>query len=179
MNIPLSKQRVLATLLLALLAIAFPTLERDLREVLSLYRSDPISHESLEAKVLVERVVDGDTVVITGGEKVRLIGVDAPESVKPHEKPECFGMESSQYLKELVEGKEVMLQRDVSDRDRYGRLLRYVYLEGTLLNELLVQEGYAREKSYPPDTTQKQQLESAEEEAQRDMKGLWKECPLL
>lgn len=169
---------MLITLLLAVLVIVFPTVERDLRKVLSLSRSDPISDKSPETKVIIERVVDGDTVVIAGGKKVRLIGVDAPESVKPQEKPECFGIESSRYLKELVEGKEVTLQRDVSDRDRYGRLLRYVYKEGSLLNELLIKEGYARAKSYPPDSAQKQQLESAEEEARKAMRGLWKECPI-
>ena len=73
--------------------------------------------------VKVARVIDGDTFEIETGEKVRLIGIDAPESVHPTKEDECYGETSSKVLKELIEGKSVYLEKDVSETDRYGRLL--------------------------------------------------------
>lgn len=132
-----------------------------------------------EAQQVVMRVVDGDTIEMEGGEKVRLIGVDAPESVKPHSAVECFGKEASQWLKMTLEGKTVQLEKDTSERDRYGRLLRYVLLDGELVNELLVRSGYARAVAYPPDTREQDQLEQAETEARAQSIGIWdpKHCP--
>ena len=122
----------------------------------------------LESCVL-ERVVDGDTIVVDldgRSEKVRLIGIDAPESVHPDEERNVTeGEESSAYLKSLVSpGQTLYLQRDVSDTDRYGRLLRYVWLEAPgnpddagevtekMLNAIIVESGHAQAKDYAPDT---------------------------
>ncbi len=124
-----------------------------------------------EEPILVTRVIDGDTFEIEGGEKVRLIGIDTPETVKPHAAVECFGRESSEYLKQLIEGKRVRLERDQTDRDRYGRLLRYAYLDDQFVNESLVREGYAAAVSYRPDTQKQALLDSAENEAMSEKRG--------
>ena len=122
----------------------------------------------------VKRVVDGDTIELESGEKVRYIGVNAPESVKPNSPMECFGHEASTYNKTLVEGKRVRLEKDVSERDKYGRLLRFVYLEdGTLVNDQLVREGYAFVSTFPPDVGKADQFKQAQAEARAAHRGLW------
>ena len=96
--------------------------------------------------VIVTDVTDGDTFKIQNGQKVRLIGINAPE------KNEKYYQESTKYLESLVLNKEVTMEKDVSDTDRFGRLLRYVYLEdGTFVNLEMVKFGYAKAKSYKPD----------------------------
>lgn len=117
----------------------------------------------------LERVVDGDTIVVSldgRSEKVRLIGIDAPESVHPDASRNTGqGDEASAYLKSLVSpGQTLYLQKDVSDTDRYGRLLRYVWLEvpaasddtgevsEKMLNAIIVSSGHAQAKDYAPDT---------------------------
>ncbi|UCC61027.1 MAG: thermonuclease family protein [Dehalococcoidia bacterium] len=124
----------------------------------------------IEDQVRVVRVVDGDTIEIEGGERVRYIGIDTPE-VYPSE--EYYGIEAWEKNRELVGGCLATLERDVSDRDRYGRLLRYVYVDGIFINAELVRLGYARAKSYPPDTRHQELLEQLEEEAKEAHRGLW------
>lgn len=126
------------------------------------------------AKVI--KVVDGDTIEIEGGKKVRYIGIDTPETVDPRKPVQCFGKEASNKNKELIEGKEVKLEKDVSETDKYGRLLRYVYLGDTLINELLVKEGYAHASSYPPDIKYQDRFTRAEREARENNRGLWEAC---
>ena len=99
----------------------------------------------------VARVVDGDTIEIEGGQTVRYIGIDTPETVHPQKTVECFGREASNRNKELVEGKFVQLEKNVSETDKYGRVLRYVYADGVFVNEPLVKEGFAHASSYSPD----------------------------
>ena len=125
--------------------------------------------------VLIERVVDGDTFVLEGGQRVRLIGVDTPESVHPDKSKNTeFGKTASAFAKEALEGKRVIMEKDVSDTDRYGRLLRYVYLEdGTFFNEYLVKEGYAKVYTYPPDVKFSDVFVEAERYARENNKGLW------
>lgn len=125
---------------------------------------------------MVSRVVDGDTIEIDTGERVRYIGINAPESVKPNSSVECFGFESGVYNKQLVEGKRVRLEKDVSERDKYGRLLRFVYLEdGTLVNGKLVHGGYAYADTFPPDIAKADELKQAQREARASGRGLWAE----
>ena len=126
--------------------------------------------------VKVTRVVDGDTIKIEGGQTVRYIGIDTPETVHPQKTVECFGREASNKNKELVEGKFVQLEKDVSEVDKYGRLLRYIYVDGVFANELLVKEGFAHASSYPPDVEYQDLLNSAQQEAQEQNKGLWAGC---
>lgn len=117
--------------------------------------------------VKVERVIDGDTIVIVGGERVRYIGIDAPESGEP------LYYEAKRFNEQLVAGKQVKLERDVSDRDDYGRLLRYVYVDGIFVNGEMVRNGYAVAKRYPPNTKHQTYLEKMEKEARQLRRGLW------
>ncbi len=123
---------------------------------------------------LVKRAVDGDTIELESGEKIRYIGMNTPETVKRNWPVECYGHEASAYNQQLVEGKRVRLEKDVSERDRYGRLLRFVYLEdGTLVNEMLVREGYAYVSTFPPDVAKESLFRQAETEARTAKRGLW------
>ena len=125
-----------------------------------------------EEGVRVVRVIDGDTIEIAGGAHVRYIGIDTPETY-PEKEP--YGAEAKAKNIELVEGKLVTLEQDVSDTDRYGRLLRYVYVDGVFVNGELVRLGYARAKAYPPDTRYQWQLEHLEKEAKAAKLGIWAE----
>jgi len=120
--------------------------------------------------VAVIKVIDGDTIVIEGGYRVRYIGIDTPE-IRPRE--EAYAIEAWQVNRRLVEGKRVRLEEDVSETDRYSRLLRYVYVDGVFVNAELVRMGLARARSYPPDTKYQSLLEKMEEEARRAGRGIW------
>ncbi|OGY23843.1 MAG: hypothetical protein A2172_05325 [Candidatus Woykebacteria bacterium RBG_13_40_15] len=122
------------------------------------------------------KVIDGDTIEIEGGQKVRYIGIDTPETVDPNETVQCFGKEASAKNKELVDGKEVRLVKDVSETDKYGRLLRYVYVGNTFVNDYLVRQGYAHASSYPPDVKYQSKFSEAEKEARDNNRGLWSAC---
>ena len=118
----------------------------------------------------VTQVIDGDTIVIADGSRVRYIGIDTPE-VRPI--PEAFAIEAWRANQELVAGKAVRLERDVSQTDRYGRLLRYVYVDDIFVNAELVRRGLARAKAYPPDTKYQEYLEKLEAEARLANRGIW------
>lgn len=128
--------------------------------------------------IRVSRVVDGDTFEIMNKgvkEKVRLIGVDTPESVKPGSPVEPFGIEASNFTKKLIEGKMVRLEFDVQERDKYGRLLAYVYLEdGTLLNAKLLEEGLATVMTVPPNVRMADNFIKIQRKAREEKKGIWK-----
>jgi micrococcal nuclease len=112
-------------------------------------------------------------------ERVRLIGVDAPETNGP---PICFGAEATAKVEELVGRSDgrALLEKDVSETDRYGRLLRYVWLEHPdgrrMLNEEIVKEGFAQVSTYPPDVKYQGQFLAAEREAKEGKRGLWGAC---
>ena len=89
------------------------------------------------------------------------------------DRPEHYGLEATAFNRRLVEGRKVNLERDVSNQDRFGRLLRFVYADGILVNAELVREGYARAKVYPPDTRYAQCFAALEQEAREAGKGLW------
>lgn len=128
-----------------------------------------------EKWVNVERVVDGDTFrIVEGKERVRMIGIDAPESVKPGEEPEPYGKEAAEFARKVLSGQKVKLVFDVQERDKYGRLLAYVYLkDGTFVNALLVKEGYARVLTVPPNVAHAEKFVRLEREARLHKKGLW------
>ncbi len=134
------------------------------------------STEPQRERVLVTRIIDGDTFEIADGRQVRYIGIDTPETKHPNKEVECFGEESALYNQQLIETQVVELERDVSDTDRYGRLLRYVWLDDELLNEKLVAEGYAQAASFPPDIAKQDLLQAAQERAKASNLGLWGEC---
>ena len=136
-------------------------------------------------KAVVTKVVDGDTIVVSFGgnneQTVRLIGIDTPETVDPRRPVGCFGKEASNKAKELLSEKEIILQKDVSETDKYRRLLRYVFLplpDGRILfaNDYLVREGFAKVLTYPPDVKYNEQFRQAEREAREDNRGLWGKC---
>lgn len=129
-----------------------------------------------ESQLYVSRVIDGDTIELSNGEKIRYIGINTPETKHPTKGVECFGKKASEYNKNLVEGKEVLFQKDVSDTDRYGRLLRYVYVDDVFVNYELVKNGYAYASSYPPDVSYQELFLEAEKEARENNRGLWAEC---
>jgi micrococcal nuclease len=129
----------------------------------------------------VVRVVDGDTVVVRvgGGEDtVRLIGVDTPETVDPRSPVECFGEEASARTKDLLPaGTPVRLVADAEPRDRYDRLLAYVYrADGTFVNLALVEEGYASVLTYPPNVAHTSEFTAAAARAREAGRGLWGSC---
>lgn len=128
----------------------------------------------------VVRVVDGDTihVQIAGREyTVRYIGIDTPETVAPGRPVECYGPEASRRNRELVQGRQVMLEKDVSETDRFGRLLRYVWVDGQMVNALMVAEGYASAATFPPDVKYAELFVRLEAEARANNRGLWGACP--
>ena len=120
--------------------------------------------------VLVTRVIDGDTIIIEGGHRVRYIGIDTPEI---YPRMEAYGMEALLANRELVEGKRVRLERDVSETDKYGRLLRYVFVGEVFVSAELVREGLACAEAYPPDTEYQAYLEELEAEAREAGRGMW------
>jgi micrococcal nuclease len=131
------------------------------------------------ARVL--RVVDGDTIrVLLGGrtERVRYIGVDTPESVKPGTPVQCFGERASRANAALVAGRSVRLVGDVEQRDRYGRLLAYVYREpdGAFVNAQLVRSGYARPLTIAPNVAHAAEFAQLARDARRAGRGLWSAC---
>lgn len=143
-----------------------------------------LAPSGLTETALVLRVIDGDTIEVDrrrGAEKVRYIGVDTPETVNPGSPVEWMGPEASAANRALVDGREVVLERDVSETDRYGRLLRYVWLhEGaawTLVNLALVSAGYAAVVTYPPDVRYVDLYLAAQREAREAGRGLWGEPP--
>lgn len=126
----------------------------------------------------VVRVVDGDTVrVLLGGveERVRYIGIDTPELSHPTRGVEPFAREAAELNEQLAGGRLVCLERDVSDRDRFGRLLRYAWLEdGTMVNERLVEAGMARVATFPPDVRYvDERLLPAQRSAAEAGRGIW------
>jgi micrococcal nuclease len=127
----------------------------------------------------VVRVVDGDTIVVHldgRQQRVRYTGVNTPESVDPRRAVQCFGKEAAARNRALVEGKTVWLEKDVSEADRFGRLLRYVSVDGLLVNAELVREGYARAVTYPPDVRHAERFRTLEREAREAQRGLWGGC---
>ena len=119
------------------------------------------------------RVVDGDTIILSNGEKVRFIGVDTPETVRPNTPVEYYGKEASAFTKNMVEGKTVRLEYDWEERDKYGRLLAYVYLmDDTFLNAEVIKQGYGHAYTRFP-FKYLDEFREYEKEAREAKRGLW------
>lgn len=132
-------------------------------------------------QALVTKVIDGDTIELSDGRKVRLVGIDTPETVDPRRPVGCFGKEASNETKSLLTGKVVTLQKDVSETDKYNRLLRLIYLplangQKLFVNDYLVREGFAKASTYPPDVKFANQFLEAERQARENNRGLWQKC---
>lgn len=125
---------------------------------------------------VVERVVDGDTIIARPGGRVRLIGIDTPESVDPRRPVQCFGVEASNRTKKMLPaGTVIELRMDVEHTDRYGRTLAYVFRrsDGLFINLELVREGYARVYTFPPNVAHVDEFLAAERDARTHDRGLW------
>jgi micrococcal nuclease len=134
---------------------------------------------STTARVL--RVIDGDTILVAVGgrqERVRYIGVDTPETVKPNTPVQCFGKRASAANHRLVDGREVRLIADAEARDRYGRLLAYVYRvgDGRFVNEALIRGGYATTLAIAPNVRFADRFAALAQQAQDAGRGLWSAC---
>jgi micrococcal nuclease len=130
--------------------------------------------------VPVTKVTDGDTIHVRylgRDERVRLIGVDTPEVPWYGGQGECFGVEAGDYTKERLTARSVGLEFDVDLRDRYQRLLAYVYVDDELFNLTLVQQGYATADPVAPDTSREALFAQAESQAKAAGLGLWSACP--
>lgn len=142
-------------------------------QVSSEFEVEEASPEVTYETAQVVRVIDGDTIEIEGGQRVRYIGIDTPESKHPNKPVECFSAEASKRNAELVADKEIQMEQDVNETDRYGRLLRYVYVDGQMVNETLVADGFAQATAYPPDVKYQERFSELEIQAREQAKGLW------
>lgn len=126
----------------------------------------------------VVRVIDGDTIIIETGQHVRYIGMNTPEV----ETSECFATEASEINKNLVLGKVVKLEKDLSETDKYGRLLRFVFVKDAknvgdiFVDDYLLGNGYAKVMTVPPDIKYKDQFSQSEKQARENSLGLWSKC---
>jgi len=169
------------TIILLLLILAlFPgcatisggAVSSDLKQILIRY---PALKDKPYTTVEVKRVVDGDTFETDIGDKVRLIGVNTPETVKPNSPVEAYGKEASDYTKKRLTGQTVYMFADVGDKDKYGRLLRYVFIKGDeeMFNETLLREGYGNTMTIAPNVMFAEAFVNVEREARSRGKGLW------
>ena len=126
---------------------------------------------------MVSRVIDGDTIELAGGERVRYLLVDTPETTNGHD--DCFGVDARDFNRSLVEGRQVSLRYAEQCRDRYERLLAYVSVDGREINSLLVREGFGCVLHISPDGDDRfAEFQSLEREAQRAERGLWGACAM-
>jgi len=143
-------------------------------------QSSPQSPSPAYTFYTVDRVVDGDTFWLNDGYKegfkVRLIGIDAPESRNTgHKTIQPYGAEAKQYLKQRLSGQKVRLEYDVTRKDRYGRTLAYAYLsDGTFLNAEMMKEGYATTLTIPPNVKHADLFVKLQQQARKQRRGLWK-----
>ena len=131
-------------------------------------------------KVLVTKVIDGDTIEVQypnkTKKKVRFIGVDTPETKHPTKDVEFYGKEAYSFTKSVLENKTIVMKKEKGLQDRYGRELRHIYLPETyiFLNEYLVEQGYGKASFYHPNTKYKEHFTKLEKEAREAKKGMWK-----
>jgi len=131
----------------------------------------------------VQRVIDGDTLELEDGKRVRYLMIDTPETKKPGTPVQCYGPEAFAFNKLMVENKQITMIPDKEATDKYGRELYFIFLNGAntadvnqSLNAELVKKGYARTVSYSPNTTYKKEFEALQLEAQKNKLGVWSSC---
>ena len=132
-------------------------------------RSDLVQYE-------VIRVIDGDTVELKNGERLRYNDIDTPETVHPSKPIECFGPEASAKNEELVQGEIILVELGNPKKDKYGRLLGYVYVDDLFVNAELVKGGYAEVNSYGNPGSKIGELINIENNAKLKSMGLWGNC---
>ena len=134
---------------------------------ISVQNNDASSNTERQTLATVTHIVDGDTFDIASGERIRMIGIDTPE------RGEYFYKEASVRLGELIEGREVILTKDVSETDRYGRLLRHVYYNNVWINKEMIEEGFARFVTFPPDVAHVEIFKQVQQKAMEAKVGMW------
>ena len=127
-------------------------------------------------KYKVIRVIDGDTLELKNGERLRYNDIDTPETVHPSKPVECYGPQASAKNKDLVEGEIILVELGNPEKDRYGRLLGYVYIDDLFVNAELVRGGYAKVNSYGNPGSELSNLLDIEKNAKESIKGLWGAC---
>ncbi len=185
------KIKIIFLIILSLLSSKFSLFAA---EPIQIYHSEegkftiPLGRSYNYNDILVTRVIDGDTIQLENGERVRLIGIDTPEM---HESDKLYrdsqrtqqdittiqklGRRSYEFTKSLVEGKRVSLEFDVERHDKYKRLLAYIYLkDGTFVNAEIVKQGYASLMTYPPNVKYADLFLKLYQEARQNRRGLWK-----
>lgn len=128
---------------------------------------------TIREKAIVKRVIDGDTIELSDKRKVRYIGINSPEMTDTRTTVKCLAQKAKEADQKLVEGKEVELEKDISETDKYGRLLRYVWSDGKMINEELMKNGWTEVDTYPPDVKYQDLLVTAEKEAKLNKLGIW------
>lgn len=124
---------------------------------------------------VVDSVVDGDTINLSSGERIRYLLADTPESTGG--KNDCYGATATDYNRSLVQGKQVTLRYDAECKDRFNRLLAYVTVDGVEVNSKLVSEGYACVLYLPPDgQSRKEEFETLQSVAKTERRGMWGAC---
>ncbi len=172
-----------------LFVLSLPTVQANFAEILGLNsryssvkqaKKDPRTVE----RVKVSRAVDGDTIVLEDGRKIRYLNMDTPETVKENTPIRCFGKEASHANADIVDRREILMVGDKEDTDKYGRELRFVFLLGEdtnrkeqSVNAWLVRKGYARVSIIKPNDTFAQTFRDLEREAKNQSIGVWGNCP--
>jgi micrococcal nuclease len=138
-------------------------------------KGDLSSTKTNRQRFKVVRVIDGDTVKLETGESFRYIGIDTPETRHPQKPVQYLGKEASEFNTQLVFGQDIIVEFDVTKRDKYGRLLGYVFLrDGTFVNAELVKKGYAKVATFPPNVKYAEFFLQLQEEAVGNKRGLWR-----
>ncbi|MFC1647143.1 thermonuclease family protein [Patescibacteria group bacterium] len=173
-----TKQKKYWAWIVVLVLLSFQIMDIDIPIYFDDFDTFSITEESLSesSQFLVTRVIDGDTIRLKNGEKVRYIGIDTPEISEIKSNKSCFSVEAKNENEKLVLGKVVRLEKDISEIDKYGRLLRYVYIDDIFVNEFLVEKGFATISTYPPDVKYADILLEAQNSARENGFGLWKDC---
>jgi micrococcal nuclease len=134
-------------------------------------------------EVKVNRVIDGDTIVLEDGRTIRYLNMDTPETKKPATPVMCYGVEASKYNETSVSGRRILIKPEKEDKDRYGRSLRFIFFVGAdtssianSLNAKMVKEGYARSSIYKPNDTYADYFNKLEAEAKKAKIGVWGNC---
>lgn len=125
----------------------------------------------------VSKVIDGDTIELENGERVRYIGIDTPE-FRANQEPDPYAQEAYEANRNLVDGKEVYLEFDVQERDRYGRILAYTYVDDLFVNAWLIENGYAQILTIPPNVAYQDLFLKLERQAREENRGLWEIEPV-
>ena len=159
------RKKSLRNLIIIVLALAVITF--------ILQKKGAINIENQSSRYFVSRVIDGDTILLANKERIRYVGINTPETNHPSKPVEWMGKEAKEYNRGLVEHKWVYLEFDIELRDKYGRLLAYVFVDDTFVNAELVKQGYAQVLTIPPNVKHTGLFLDLEREARAAKRGLW------